>query len=145
MKYDKLWHQQYEKLLEFKRKTGHCMVPGKYKEDMSLGIWVNKQRCNNTNNKIRLDRKRLLDEIGFAWKADANFKPDDKSWHQQYEKLLEFKRKTGHYMVPQKYEQDKSLGQWVHTQRKCYTKNKMRQDRKELLDQLNFFGKLEFS
>jgi hypothetical protein len=75
---------------------------------------VSKQRSFHKNNKLRPDRERILDEIGFAWTVDAyrNFKPDDKLWHQQYEKLVEFKRKTGHCIVPSKYKKDKSLGQW---------------------------------
>jgi nitrate reductase assembly molybdenum cofactor insertion protein NarJ len=86
-----------------------------------------------------------MDALGFVWNADNSFASrvsgDDKKWHQQYGKLVEFQRKNEQCMVAQKYEQHKSLGQWVHTQRKVYTKNKMRQDRKELLDQLNFFWK----
>ena len=103
--YDKFWNKQYEKLVEFKRKHGNCLVPKKYPEDMSLGVWVAKQRATRVTNKLRLDRKELLDKIGFAWKAQgAN---NDKNWRQQYEKLVEFKRKNGHCMVPGKYKQDK--------------------------------------
>jgi hypothetical protein len=113
--YDKQWKMKYEQLVKFKRTNGHCMVPNKYKEDTSLGAWVCTQRKYHKNNKLRLDRKRLLDESGFAWKDEGapTFKPDDKLWHQQYEKLVEFKRIYGHYMVPKCYEQDKSLGEWV--------------------------------
>jgi hypothetical protein len=63
-----LWHQQYEKLVEFKRKYGHCMVPRGDKEDASLGIWVSNQRSNNNKSKMRPDRKEPLDKIGFFWK-----------------------------------------------------------------------------
>jgi 4-hydroxybenzoate polyprenyltransferase len=34
------WHQQYEKLVEFKRKNGHCSVPIRYGHDKALGRWV---------------------------------------------------------------------------------------------------------
>jgi hypothetical protein len=44
-------------------------VPSKYEQDSSLGIWVRTQRSTNSNNKLRLDRKERLEEIGFAWKA----------------------------------------------------------------------------
>jgi hypothetical protein len=46
----------------------------------------------------------------------------DKKWNFQCEKLVELKRKTGCCMVPTKHEQDKSLGQWVATQR-CINNN----------------------
>jgi hypothetical protein len=64
---DKIWHTQYEKLVEFKRKNGNCLVPTKYKQDKSLGLWVCKQRTRHTTKTMRLDRKELLDELGFAW------------------------------------------------------------------------------
>jgi hypothetical protein len=44
-------------------------------------------------------------------------------------------------MVPFKYEQDKSLGQWVNTQRRSHNKNTMRPDRKELLNKIGFAWK----
>mgnify|MGYP000143530361 CR=1 FL=1 len=44
----------------------------------------------------------MTDEIGFTWKDDGalTFKPDDKLWRQQHEKLLEHKGKNGHCKVP---------------------------------------------
>jgi hypothetical protein len=64
-----LWNQNYANLVEFKRKNGHCLVPQRYKEDASLGKWVGTQRGYHTNNKLRLDRKVLLDELGFVWRV----------------------------------------------------------------------------
>jgi hypothetical protein len=69
---DKCWHQQYEKLVEFKRKNGDCVVPrSNYEGEKPLGRWVSAQRSDHNSNKIRLDRKKILDEIGFAWKAEG--------------------------------------------------------------------------
>jgi hypothetical protein len=137
---DKKWNKQYEKLLNFKQNNGHCMVPRSYSEDKSLGIWVSTQRSTHNTNKMRLDRIALLNEIEFAWKADNynSFKSDDKRWHEQYEKVVKFKRKNGHCMVPHEYEQDKTLGLWVSTQRKNHKTNKMRLDRKRILDEIGF-------
>jgi uncharacterized protein YbgA (DUF1722 family) len=152
---DKKWHQQYEKLVEFKRKNGHCIVTRGYKEDKSLGYWVSKQRRFHTNNTMQPDRKELLDEIGFVWKADndlavwradrtaAHVPDEDKKWHQHYEKLVEFKQKNDHCIVPQGYKEDKAFGVWVARQRTFNTKKKMRQDRKELLDELGFVWKVD--
>ena len=66
---------------------------------------------------------------------------DDKMWHQRCNELVELKRKKGHRIVPEPREQDKSPGWWVNDQRTCHTKNKMPQDRKELLDALGFVWK----
>jgi hypothetical protein len=125
------WHLQYEKLAEFKRKNGHCIVPARYhQEDVALGSWVNTQRQHHRNNKLRIDRKKLLDEIGFVWNVE------DHQWHLLYEKLVEFKRKNGHCLVPRR--EDMSLGKWVSNQQQSHRKNKLRLDRKGLLDELGF-------
>jgi hypothetical protein len=134
---DKLWHHKYEKLVEFKRKHGHCMVPQKKKGDVSLGMWVSHQRKNHSNNKMRQDRKERLDEIGFAWKDDVDAY-GDKLWHQQYEKLVEYKRKHGNCLVPYKYKPDRLFGQWLIRQRTFHKSAILRLDRKQLLDALDF-------
>jgi hypothetical protein len=87
--FKKQWNMKCEKLVEFQRKNGHCMVPFKYEQEKSLGTWVNTQRIRHANNKIRLDRKTILEEIGFAWKADVdhNFIRNDQIWQKQYEKM----------------------------------------------------------
>jgi hypothetical protein len=134
---DKLWKNQYEKLVEFKRKHGNCLVPRSYQEDMSLGMWVHNQRQrHHSKNTIQLDRKGLLDELGFVWRVDYSA-----LWNKQYGKLVEFKRKTGHCMVPNKYQQDTSLGVWVGNQRQLHSKNKIKSNRHVLLEELGFAWK----
>jgi hypothetical protein len=144
---DKKWNMQYEQLVEYKRKKGDCLVPRKYEQDKSLTEWVSQQRTRHKDETIRPDRKKLLDEIEFVWKPDHahrahDFKPDDKLWHQQYEKLLEYKRINGHCKVPKPYAKDKALGAWVSNQRARHTNNKMLPDRKELLDAIEFVWKV---
>ena len=144
---DKKWRQQYEKLVEFQRQHEHCRVPCKYKEDVSLGHWVRTQRDVCTHNKLTQDRKDKLDEIGFVWKVDrttaARVIAEDKKWHQQYKRLVEFKRKNGHCIVPQGYEQEKYLGNWVASQRAFHTSNRLRQYRKYKLDEIGFVWKID--
>jgi uncharacterized protein YbgA (DUF1722 family) len=125
------WQQQYEKLVEFQRKNGHCIVPQKYEDDKFLGKWVAKQRQLYSKNTIRLDRKKLLDKIGFAWNVNQ-------TWHQQYQKLVAFKQKNGHCLVPKRYQKDASFGEWVITQRQFHKNNKLLRYRKNLLDEIGF-------
>jgi hypothetical protein len=142
--HDKKWHIQYEQLVEFKRKHGHCVVPrSNEQEHKSLGPWVNRQRSNYVDNKMRLDRKTLLNEIGFTWKAHGAHilnqgAHKNKIWQWQYERLVEFQQTNGHCRVPFNYEQHKSLGWWVRTQRSYYNHNKLGQDRKRILDDIGF-------
>jgi hypothetical protein len=129
-------------LVKFRRKNGHCMVSRSYEQDKSLGRWVGKQRTFQNNSRLRRDRKECLDEIRFAWKPDPpGVKPDDKLWHQKYEKLVEFKRKKGHCLVPRM--EDASLRNWVRIQRRRHRDSKLRLERKELLDTLNYDWKAD--
>jgi hypothetical protein len=144
------WFETFQSL-KFKQKNVDCIVPPGYERDKSLGNWVHRQRTFHTQNKIRQDRKDLLNELEFVWRVDnAEWHPDsvsargnsaDRKWHQKYEKLIEFNRKNGHRIVPQSYEQDKSLGNWVNTQWTYQNANKLRPDRKELLDKISFAWK----
>jgi hypothetical protein len=128
---DKQWNtHQYEKLVEFRRKQGNCLVPQRHQEDMSLGVWVSSQRNSHSKNNLRLDRKRLLEKLGFVWKANTVAARSSSNtdvlgiglWKKQYEKLVEFNRKTGNCLVPLKYQEDTTLGNWVRTQRHVHTK-----------------------
>jgi hypothetical protein len=129
---DPQWNKQYAKLTEFKRKNGHCLVPRGYMEDMSLGKWVDKQRQSHSKNKLQLDRKDLLEDIGFVWNVENH------QWHLQYQKLVAFKRKNGNCHVPSTYQKDPSFGTWVSWQRNFHRQNRLRLDRKNLLEELGF-------
>jgi hypothetical protein len=129
---EKKWQQQYDKLVEFKRNNGNCLVPRGYREDKSLGRWVDKQR------QFLVDRKELLNELGFVWRVHTSA---PSSWNQQYEKLVAFKRKNSHCIVPRSYQEDVSLGMWVSNQRHFHVKNKLRLHRKKLLDEIGFAWK----
>jgi hypothetical protein len=52
---DKLWHQQHEKLVMFKREKGHRMVPCKHEQDKPFGAWVNTQRVCHEKDIFWLD------------------------------------------------------------------------------------------
>jgi hypothetical protein len=75
-KHDKKWNRQYEQLVEFKRKKGHCLVPRKYEQDKSIGPWVMTQRTRHANNTMLPARKELLDELDFAWRVEALTPPN---------------------------------------------------------------------
>jgi hypothetical protein len=140
---DKRWNKQYEKLVEFKRKHGNCLVPRIYPEDTFLGKWVDRQRVAHTKNKMRQDRKGLLDEIGFVWKVKVD--TNSALWNKQYEKLVEYKRGNGHCLIPQRHHADMSLGKWVDSQRQFHCKNTIRLDRKDLLNKLGFVWRVDNS
>jgi hypothetical protein len=75
IKLDKNWMERYESLTTFKSKHGHCNVP---QNEGSLGTWVGTQRHMFKQEKMRGDRKKILDDIGFLWSG---------KWLDRYENL----------------------------------------------------------
>lgn len=70
---DHEWNLQYAKLVAFQRQHDHCLVPIRYQQDESLGIWVRTQRAFHTSHRMRQARKDLLSELGFVWRARSFF------------------------------------------------------------------------
>lgn len=113
------WLRRFKELKQFKKEHGHCNIPRIYEPNVSLGIWVQKQRQNhksmmeNESSNIIKEREEKLEKIGFVWKIQ------DKSWGQKYKELVKFKKQHGHCNVP-RHSHTKELGLWVMTQRKYY-------------------------
>jgi hypothetical protein len=65
------WNESYENLLVYKNHYGDCNVPQKYKGNVKLGGWVNKQRKKNRNptkyGSLKKDHFELLTKVGFKW------------------------------------------------------------------------------
>lgn len=59
-------------------------------------------------------------------------------WGGKYQQLKEYYEQHQDCNVPQRYENNPSLGIWVSDQRQAYKKNKLSQERIDLLNQLNF-------
>ncbi len=113
-------------------------MPSRYEENLKLGKWVETQRYEYTklmrvsitestetnenkrasNPRLTEERRRRLESIGFEWKVRNKMKRYyDKQWDQMFDRLVEFKAKQGHCLVPKRYPDDMKLGTWVHTQR----------------------------
>ena len=73
-------------------------------------------------------------------KSSSNKK--EKQWNAAYQKMLAYKATKGNCLVPFKYKEDKQLGAWVAKQRTVYKNGKMTEDRKQLLNDINFVWKL---
>jgi hypothetical protein len=103
----------FAKLKEYHRKHGDwcCLVPSRYKEDPYLGEWVlrqHKKRC-----ELDSDRISRLESLGFVWV------PHDRQSEEMFAKLEIYCNQNGDCLVPEHYEDDPSLGQWVSKQRSC--------------------------
>jgi hypothetical protein len=66
--HDARWMEKYQKIKEFQKREGHCLVPQKWKEDgESLGSWVSSQRA--ARQSMQPERLEKLDALGFIWNA----------------------------------------------------------------------------
>ena len=58
------------RLAGFHKRFGHTWVPARWEEDVSLGRWVAHQRELHRAGTMPAERRRRLDELGFAWEAN---------------------------------------------------------------------------
>lgn len=116
-----LWLDQFQNLLKFKARFGHCCVPITFAEDQVLARWVKRQRyqykrsekckisCTLTSGRIH-----ILDSIGFVWKAHAA------SWEERFNELLKFKETYGHCNILSYDQNNVQLSTWAKCQRRQY-------------------------
>mmetsp|Transcript_4678 Transcript_4678/g.8962 ORF Transcript_4678/g.8962 Transcript_4678/m.8962 type:complete len:607 (+) Transcript_4678:206-2026(+) len=132
------WLMHFEEICKYKEVHGNCLVPKLYKPNRALASWVYNQRYQYKKKfegkDVPLNDKRIqkLESIGFCWKAklDGEWKDHDRdrrressqgSWESKFERLVQFKEKHGHTLVPKQYKSDQSLSSWVFRQRRQYT------------------------
>jgi len=130
--FDAQWQHCYQELKLFYQAHGHCRIPGKNKQ---LTSWIENQRTAKRNNLLLAEREQQLNNIGFIW----SFKEIKQTqWNKNYQELKAFKQEYGHCFVPVKYKENKTLGNWVASQRKLEAINQLEEAKKKKLTQLGF-------
>jgi len=73
-----VWQERLNELLEFRQKTGHCLVPSNYSLNPKLATWVKCQRrqyklhLRGSSSNITDDRVAILENIGFEWQLRSS-------------------------------------------------------------------------
>ena len=126
------WEAQFQALVGFKEKHGHCNVPSTYLENPPLGRWVIRQRSARVAGKLWLFTERVarLEALEFQWDAYESI------WEAQYQELVAFKEKYGHCNVPVLDPNNPRLGKWLHKQRQKRKRGAMSADVAARLDAL---------
>jgi Helicase associated domain len=166
---DGKWTIQFERLKVYHQVYGDTNVPSSWAMDKELGNWVKWQRSTyrQSPGKYPVDRKALLDRLGFVWshrvmcpnrdseyqqlanamtgkivqKHPSSFLSSrDRIWAIQFQRLKAYHHLFGDTKVPQRWAIDRSLGIWVFNQRRNYQKSPHGYPvwRKDLLDGLGF-------
>lgn len=132
--FDAAWEKHFAELLAFKESHGHTEVPNRWNGSEFLNRWVQKQRVRLARGTLRPERKKRLDDIGFAWKGTLlRFRTQ---WDQRFEQLVAFKREHGEvHVMPA---QDKVLAIWCTDQRKKFREGTLLPERKARLDSIDF-------
>jgi len=111
----------FEKLEEYKRKHGNCLVPQNFLQDPKLGRWVDKQRhsykCRQENRPAPLTGIQIkqLESIGFVWSVNKQH-----HWSEMFQKLKQYREKYGDCLVQANFKENPKLGRWVSQQRHHY-------------------------
>lgn len=124
------WNHMHKKLVEYKGKHGHVMVPHGNKNDKELnqlGRWVANQRvfynmhCKGKLGHIKPTRIEVLNDIGFVWNRN------DHAWENQFRSMVDFRKIYSHNTVssltnPEEKKKYKSLEGWIENQQLNYRK-----------------------
>lgn len=119
------WQFMFERLVSFKERHGHCLVPNRYRDHHALGAWVSTQRRqykilvsgSSASTPMTPERAAQLEAIGFVW---ATTDPRHIPWQNRFEELCRFREQHGHCLVPIGYKKNIQLSNWVSTQRQEY-------------------------
>jgi hypothetical protein len=114
------WDYRLSELADYRRFHGDCNVPRKYSENTKLGQWVSTQRINyrwheeGKASPMTTYRIQALESLGFEWDCYDIVREDRLS------ELADYRKIHGHRNVPQNYNENTKLGNWVTTQRTQY-------------------------
>ena len=127
------WQEKmFARLVQFKERAGHCNVPQKWPEDSQLANWVRVQRDLKKGGRLPPERRQRLDALGFTWD------PLSERLEEMFTRLGRFKERFGHCNVPDKWEEDPQLANWIGRQRQLGKQGHLPGERRQRLDALGF-------
>jgi len=131
------WERCFLRLMEFRRRFGHCHVPAEWKENITMGRWAVKTRRQRKLGRLSAEKIRRLNEVGFVWDAiGTREKQYNAMFNERLAELVAFHKKYGHWRVPTDQPRFHSLRIWMDNQRINYSrgwisKERIRQMEKE--------------
>jgi hypothetical protein len=141
--YIEAWNSKYKQLLAIYETTGGSHVSKGY-IDNSLYTWVLQQRGKKRKGVLTNEQIELLDKVSFNWNPEnTGSTPDDDTWFEMFQQLEKYKDDYGDSNVSQLNKDYKRLGRWVNDQRLNYSKGKLLEHRKELLEELGFIWNIK--
>mmetsp|Transcript_37727 Transcript_37727/g.43089 ORF Transcript_37727/g.43089 Transcript_37727/m.43089 type:complete len:285 (+) Transcript_37727:55-909(+) len=66
------WEKNYQALVKFRQREGHCNVRDSHKEDnLSLGVWLCRQQYLKREGKLDCNFQKRLEDNGVVWSSSA--------------------------------------------------------------------------
>jgi len=143
-----VWKSMYCQLREYRIFHGDCLVSQTFKENPKLGRWVKNERTHynnaktgNKGTKMTPERQFQLERIGFSWGKKY---PSPLSWAEMYEKLEEWREKTGNCNIPHHTTNPSALAKWCAWQRAEYKRHMRGRDSLITLDEIGKLNDIGF-
>jgi len=143
------WDEQFQQLLSFKAKYGHCNFPQNASAELTKAYPTLARFCHDHRLEYpRMRRNRLknhdhrmtlktfdrqvrfsrLDEVGFAFSLNGA------AWYEKYQELADYKKLHGHLLV--RFQEERPLYDWMIHQR--HNRQNLTETRTDLLNRLDF-------
>ncbi|MDA3885909.1 MAG: Helicase associated domain protein [Candidatus Delongbacteria bacterium] len=125
----KVWSHKLEEVKQHIDNNTEC--------NPKLKSWIRSQRFLYQKNRLSNDRIVKLKDIGIQLTGKDNLEHNKQVWNTRYNELFKFYQKNTHTIYKKKYE-NKTLYNWILTQRSYRKKGLLTEDRIKLLDNIKF-------
>ncbi|MBC8554529.1 MAG: Helicase associated domain protein, partial [Candidatus Brocadiales bacterium] len=130
------WKEMFDALREYKKDHGDCNVPSTWMKNEELSRWVATQRNRYKSGKVSKKRIEQMEDLDFEWE------PNKSIWEMMFNILQKYKENYGDCNVPQRWQENKVLAEWVSTQRGQYRNKTLSKERIKRLNDIGFEWKL---
>ena len=132
---DAKWAFMYKLANEYQKEYGNLNIPQNYttSDDQALGIWLQTQRNNYRDGKLKPGRIKLLEDIGINWHLKQCY-----SWEEMYSLAAEYYKTNGNLAIPRSYKAPNgaNLGTWLSSQRQKYRQGKLTNEKTLALENI---------
>lgn len=132
---DAKWAFMYKLATKYQKEYGNLNIPQNYttSDDQALGIWLQTQRNNYRDAKLKPERIKLLEDIGINWHLKQCY-----SWKKMYTLAVEYYNTNGNLAIPRSYKAPNgaNLGTWLSSQRQKYRQGKLAKEKTLALENI---------
>jgi hypothetical protein len=114
------WMDMYEELKAFAAANGHALVPRYLAGAQPLAEWCAGQRVMQRQGKLTVQRRALLDAVGFVYEVQDEFFETKLARLRAYAAAH-----RGSTEVTERYAPDSELGWWVKNSREACVRNEL--------------------